>query len=225
VQGTIAPVSITAETAGEPFALQQLGPFGSAAQTQLVLFVFTTTLSGAVSLIEARRLGVTRRMIATPTTVRAVLLGEGLARLAIALIQGLFIMVGTMVIFGVDWGNPLRAIVILVVFSLVATGAAMLLGSLARNDQQAGGLATLFGLGLAALGGAMFPLAATEILSPVVWRVAHVTPHAWALEAFEALVVAKGGLTEVLPFLGILLAYALLFFALAICRLRVVLTR
>lgn len=224
-QMVLPPVEVVASTAGEPFALAGLGQFDIYAQTMLVLFIFLTTLQGAAALVQSRRLGVTRRMLSTPTPARTVLFGEGLSRLAIALVQGLVIFLGTWLIFGVDWGNPLLALVVLVVFALVSSGAAMLLGAVVSNDQQAGGLATMIGLGLAALGGAMFPLAVFELLSTTVWRVAHITPHAWALESFEELVGYGGGFGDIAGFLLILLGYAAVFFTLGTWRLRAILTR
>ena len=62
--------------------------FNYTAPANLVLFVFITSLAGAAGLIEARRLGVTRRMLATPTTTSTILFGEALSRFAVALLQG-----------------------------------------------------------------------------------------------------------------------------------------
>jgi ABC-2 type transport system permease protein len=80
-------------------------------------------------------------------------------------------------------------------------------------------------LGLAVLGGATLPLHTFKVISETVWQVAHISPHAWALEAYEELITADGGLTDIAGFLLILVVYAVVFFALAIWRLRVVLTR
>ena len=68
--------------------------------------MFITSLAGAAGLIEARRLGVTRRLVATPTTVATVLFGEALGRFALALLQGLIIFGVGWLVFGVDWGHP-----------------------------------------------------------------------------------------------------------------------
>lgn len=221
----VTDVVVKVSEAGEQLGFFQLGRFDSSAQQQLLLFVFLTSLAASASLIQTRRLGVARRMVSTPTPVRTILLGEGLGRFAIALVQGLFIMVGTLFFFNVDWGDPIGAAAILIVFSLVGSGAAMLMGSLFDNDQQAGGLGVLFGLGLAALGGCMVPLIIFEIFSPTLFNIAHITPHAWGLEAFDALVIDKGTLVDTLPFLAILFGYAAVFYLLAIWRLRKVLTR
>ena len=221
----LGDVTVEVTAVGEAFALDQLGQFDSSAQTQLLLFVFLTSLAGSAALIQTRRLGVAKRMIATPTAVREVLIGEGLGRFLVALVQGLFIMAGTWLIFGVDWGDPVLATLILLLFSLVGSGAAMLMGALFSNDEQAGGMGVLFGLGLAALGGCMMPLQVFELISPGLYRVAHITPHAWGLEAFDSIVSNSGTFSDIFVFLAILVGYALLLYSLAIWRLRVVLTR
>lgn len=224
-RANVVDVMVVQSAAGEPIGFFQLGRFDASAQQQMLLFVFLTSLTASAALIQTRRLGVARRMVSTPTPVRTILVGEGLGRFAIAIVQGLFIMVGTLVFFNVDWGDPLGAAAILIVFSLVGSGAAMLMGALFSNDQQAGGLGVLFGMALAALGGCMVPLVIYEFFAPTLFQVAHITPHAWGLEAFDALIVDQGTLVDTLPFLGILLGYALVFYALAIWRLRRVLTR
>ena len=221
----IGPVTVEVTALGETFSLDLLGQFDASAQTQLLLFVFLTSLAGSAALIQTRRLGVAKRMISTPTSVRDVLIGEGLGRFLVALVQGLFIMLGTWLIFGVDWGQPLLAALILVLFALVGSGAAMLMGALFSNDEQAGGMGVLFGLGFAALGGCMVPLQIFELISPGLYKVAHITPHAWGLEAFDSIVLSNGTFGDIAVFLAILAGYALVFYALAIWRLRVVLTR
>ncbi len=80
-------------------------------------------------------------------------------------------------------------------------------------------------MGLAVLGGATIPLYLFKDLGENVWRVAHISPHAWAIESFEELVAYDGGLGDVYVFLLILLGYATVLFTLATWRLRTVLTR
>lgn len=223
--GAVAPVEVEATAAGRPSDFTQLGQFGLAAQSELILFMFLTSLTGSAALIQTRRLGVAKRMISTPTPVRTVLLGEGLGRLGVAMIQGVFILIGTLVIFGVDWGDPVGAFTILLVFGLVGSGAAMLMGSLFSNDEQSSGMGVLLGLGLGALGGCMVPLTVFEFFSPGLYTAAHFTPHAWALEAFDELTLNDGTVIDILPQLGILLAFAAVLYTLAVWRLRSVLTR
>lgn len=210
-------------TAGESVFedFENLGTFDMGAGSQLVLFMFLTSLAGAADLILTRRLGVARRMLSTPTSTGVILMGEAAGRFGVAMVQGVYIMVGTLLIFGVNWGDPLGAAAVVILFALVGSGAAMLSGSIFQNEQQAGGLGVLLGIGLAAIGGAMVPI---ELFPDTMQTIARFTPHAWAIDAFAELVRRDGGLLDILPQLGVLAAFAACFLALATWRLHRVLT-
>ncbi len=183
----------------------QTAQFGYGAAQELLLFIFVISLAASTMLIEPRRIGASRRMLASPTPAGTVVLGEALGRFGIALFQGLLIVAVTLALFRVDWGDPLGAAAIVVLFSLVGTGAAMLMGSVLNTSQQAGSLGVFFGLVLAALGGCMVPL---EVFPSAMVTVAHVTPHAWAIDAFGKILGHQGTVADVLPQLGVLSAYA-----------------
>jgi ABC-2 type transport system permease protein len=212
-----AAITVTVHTAGTEAFPDTLGRFDVGASSQLVLFLFLTALTGSAALIESRRLGVSRRMLATPTTPGTVIAGEAGGRLTVAILQGVIIMVGSAFIFGVNWGNPVAAAALMVAFALVASGAGLLMGATARTPQQSLAFGLLLSLGLAALGGAMMPL---DLFPPTIRTLAHLTPHAWATEGFAELVRHGGGLTDILPQLGVLLATATVLTVLASWRLR-----
>ena len=113
-------ITVVFREAGEPAFedFEGLGNYDIGSSQQLVLFMFLTSLAGSASLIQTRRLGVSRRMLATPTSSRVVLGGETLGRFNIALVQGVYIMAGTLLIFGVKWGDPVGALAIVVVFAI-----------------------------------------------------------------------------------------------------------
>ncbi len=217
----VPAVAVSARAAGGQDEVEY-GMDAGAAQ-ELVLFVFLTSLSASSMLIESRRLGVSRRMIASPTPVRTVVVGEALGRYVIALFQGALILLGTAIVFGVDWGNPWTAILVVALFAATATGAAILMGSALSNEQQAGSLGVFLGLALAALGGAMVPL---EIFPPVMARIAHLTPHAWAIEALNETMATGAGPADVATDLAVLAVYAaaLIAFAAVLFRRRLTTT-
>jgi ABC-2 type transport system permease protein len=188
------------------------GGFEMGASSQLLLFIFLTSLTGSVALIETRRLGVSRRMLSTPTSALTILFGETLGRYAIALLQGLIIMAGSALFFGVDWGNPAAAILVMLLFALVGAGAGMLLGSMLNSEQQAAALGVLVGLGFAAIGGSMVPL---EIFPETLKKIAHATPHAWGNDAFHILLREDGGVADIATELGMLVAFAAFFLSIA----------
>lgn len=216
------PIEVDVRTVGEAIFPATMGRFDLGAASNLVLFVFLTALAGSAALILTRQLGISKRMLSTPTPIRSIILGESLGRFATALVQGLYIMVLTLIIFQVDWGDPLGAVLILIALSAVGAGAGMLLGATFSNEQQAAGVGVMLSLGLAALGGAMFPI---DLFPPTMRQIAHVTPHAWALDGYAELVRRGGNTMDILPELGVLVLYAVVLLVLAAWRLRVVITR
>jgi ABC-2 type transport system permease protein len=207
--GATDVVSETVGTAGQNLP----SGFAYSAPAYLVLFVFINTLVAAWGLPADRARGLTRRAFAAPTSAAAVLLGEELYRLVVALVQaGLIVVLGAL-LFGVDWGDPLAVAAIVLLFSLASTGAAILLGSLARTPEQVTGLAPPLGIGLGMLGGCMWPL---EIVGPTMRAIGHATPHAWAVGAFMEVVGAGAGLADVAADLGVLAAFAAGFLAVAL---------
>jgi ABC-2 type transport system permease protein len=210
-------VGFVVASAADAAAASVPGGFSIGAQSQLILFMFLTSLTGATELIVTRELGISRRMFATPTRVGAIIVGEGVGRLALAVFQGLFIVVASIVLFGVEWGDPAGAIAIVATFSFVAAGAAMLVGTLARNASQAGAIGPALGMGLGLLGGTMVP---PEVFPEAMRTLGHLTPHAWAMDAFRALTFDGADLVAILPELAVLLGFAVVLLGLATVRFR-----
>lgn len=182
-----------------------LGKFDLGAAGETLLFVFLSSLAGSSTLIQTRRLGVMARTLAAPVSAGQAIGGQALGRFAIAVFQGTYIMTATAVLFKVSWGNVWLSLLVLVTFSAVAAGAAMLVGSLMDNDSAASGVGIGFGLVLAAMGGCMLPL---ELFPDTLRTVAHLTPHAWAYDAFAKIQRHGAGLADILPQLGVLAAMA-----------------
>ncbi|HLT83154.1 MAG TPA: ABC transporter permease [Phototrophicaceae bacterium] len=203
----VAPVELRVVDVDEiAQELGGLGQFDLGASTMLLLFVFLSTLGSAVTLIQSRRLGVQGRVLAAPVSSAQAILGQMLGRWVIAGAQGVYIMVASVLLFDVDFGNVPLALLVLLVFGAVATGAAMLLGAVMDHEGAANGVAVGVGLVLGALGGCMFPL---ELFPDTLRTVAHATPHAWGYEAFAEIQRHGGGLVDIAPQLGVLVAMAL----------------
>jgi ABC-2 type transport system permease protein len=214
----VAGVSVTVEPVNA--ASTESGPYDAGAASQLVLFMFLTSLTAATELVLTRQLGVSRRMFGTPTGLATIVLGEALARIAFALLQGLFIVGASALLFGVRWGDPVAVAGIVIAFAFVAGGAAMIVGGLASNPSQAGALGPALGMLLGLFGGAMVP---TEVFPEAMRTLSRITPHAWAMDALRALGEPGTGLVQVAPQVGVLAAFALACFADATLRFRRVL--
>ncbi len=184
--------------------------------------MFLTGLTGSAALIQSKNYGVTRRMLSTPTSASTVISGEALGRLAVVLVQGIYIIIATTLMFQIDWGNLLGVVAILIAFGACGAGAAMLFGTLFRNDQQASGVGVMVGLGIAALGGCMVPI---ELFPSAMETVAQFTPHAWAMDAFAELQRRDGTIVDILPQLAVILGFAAVLIAVASWRMSVTLGR
>jgi ABC-2 type transport system permease protein len=220
-QAALPELEVEVVSLGESLLPRQLTGFALGAQGQLVLFIFLTSLTGSVQLILSRTLGVSRRMLSTSTPMASILVGEAIGRFGVALFQGIFIVAATAIAFGVQWGDPLGAAAIVIAFSLVSAGVAMLIGSISTNAEQASSIGVFAGLGIAALGGSMIP---PEIFPPIMDAISWFIPHRWALDGFREL-IGGATLAAILPQLGVLLGTAAVLLGLATWRLRVALTR
>jgi ABC-2 type transport system permease protein len=216
-QERLPGVSVAITTVGEGLFPEGTGAFQPGAQSQVVLFMFLTSMTAATQLILSRQLGVSRRMVSTPTPIRAIVIGEMLGRFGVAMIQGLFIILLSALVFGVAWGDPLAAGLIVVMFALVGTGAAMVVGVFSNNVDQAGTLGVFAGMTLGALGGAMVPL---EIFGEPMRSIAMLTPHAWAIQGLREVALHGGGVVDILAPLAALALFAACLLVLGVWRFR-----
>jgi ABC-2 type transport system permease protein len=115
-------------------------------------------------------------------------------------------VVGALV-FGVSWGSPLPATLLVVDFALVGCGAGLLVGALGRDEDRVSALTPIVGIVLGALGGCMVPL---EVFPSSMRAIAHLTPHYWAIRSWQELVFDGAGVRAIAAALGVLAALAVL---------------
>jgi ABC-2 type transport system permease protein len=191
--------------------------FEYSAPTELVLFVFLTAVAGGAAVVESRRLGVFERVLAAPVRPRTIVIGESVTSVLIAAAQSALIVLVGSAVFGVSWGNPPAAFLLLLLWCLVSAGAGMVAGTLFRTPEQASAIGPVVGITFAMLGGCMWPL---SIVSATMRVVGHVTPQAWAVDAWTNLLSSHGTVTTIWRQLGILALFALCFFGIATVRSR-----
>lgn len=115
IQPSLARVRVAIEDVGDA-RNDDLSAFSLTAPQNLVLFVFINAMAGGASLVRMRRMGVLRRVLAGPVGARDVVIGVSAAWFVVSLIQSLLIVsVGAMV-FGVSWGDPLAAALLVITF-------------------------------------------------------------------------------------------------------------
>lgn len=172
----------------------------------------------ANSVMQERREGTFRRLLVAPLNRAVILAGKLFPYYLINLIQ-LGIMLGaSSLLFGMSLGYSLSGLVaVSLAAAATATGLGVLVSALARTEAQVGGLAILLLLTMSALGGCFVP---RFIMPDWLKTIGLITPHAWALDAYQDLLVRGYGLWEVLPKVGVLLAFAGAFFGIGVWRFR-----
>jgi len=129
--------------------------FGPGMTMFFLLFIVGT---GARSLFAEREQGTLPRILAAPGRQSSILLGKGLAILALGLasMTTMYLVMG--VFFGVHWGDPLAiaALTVLIVLALMAITT--LVQTLAKTEMQAASYGSIVGMMLGLLGGNFFPL-------------------------------------------------------------------
>lgn len=184
----------------------ELSAFAWAAGGQMILFMFVNALAAASMFIEMRRLGVLERIRSGPVASSEVIFGLALSRFLLACTLAGLILAFSSLIYDVSWGSPVVVASVVVLFGLVSAAASSLIGSLFDEPDAAVSVGIPVGLGMAALGGCMFPL----FLAPTGMQVAAkvLTPHAWAVTALMDSSFEGAGFTELWPNLVVLALWA-----------------
>jgi len=161
-------------------------------------------------------------LLAAPVSKGALLLGKVLPNLALTLLQ-------LVVVFGVSAlvlpalglepltfrGSAVALVLVSLSVALCSAALGLLLSALEHSEAQAGALSAVVLWVLAAVGGSFFP---TFLMQGPIRALSSVAPHSWALRAYNDLLVYGGGLREVLPELGVLLAFSVAFFVIGLWR-------
>jgi len=180
------------------------------------IFWIVSLLAGSV--LQEKRDGTFRRLLVAPMNRAVMLAGKLVPYYIINLIQLAIMLGASSLLFGMSLGySPAGLVVVSLAAAATATGLGVLVSALARTEAQVGGLTVLLLLTMSALGGCFVP---RFIMPEWLRTIGLVTPHAWALDAYQDLLVRGYGLLEVLPKVGGLAAFAIVFFAIGVWRFR-----
>ncbi|HEX6383305.1 MAG TPA: ABC transporter permease [Anaerolineae bacterium] len=182
----------------------------------MVMFAMFLMLGGAAVLIQERRQGTLRRLLVMPIHRASLLLGKMLGIYATGIVQMAVLIVLGALLYGVEWGrSPVALALVVLSFGLAITGLGIMIAALARTYAQANALGTILVLAVASLGGAWWPL---EIVPAWLQTIGRLTPVAWAMAGFHDIITRGLDVTAVLPEVGVLLAFAVIFLLIGLSR-------
>lgn len=188
-----------------------------------VLFAFLVAQATARSIYDEKKTGSFRRLLAAPLGKFQLLSGKLLPNLLVVLIQITIIFGASVLVLPLTGMEPLSLgqspgalVAISFCVALCSTSLGILIAAFARTEAQIGGFSALLLWLMGFLGGTMVPL---DIMnSPVLTTIAKFVPQSHAVEAYKDVLVRGAGFNNILPSLGILLGFSLLFFAIGLWR-------
>ncbi|GGL47819.1 ABC transporter permease [Caulobacter rhizosphaerae] len=161
----------------------------------MILFALFSAMQGALGLMDEQSTGVADRLLAGTAGMGPVVSGKFLFLVGQGTVQALLIFATAQIVYGVAavqhaalWLPTTLAA------SACAAGVALGLVSVCRTREQAQMLSTFVILVLAAIGGSMVP---RFLMPPWLQAVGWATPHAWAIEAYQAILWRDGGVGAV----------------------------
>ena len=214
------PLTVAVEqssaTAGGEEALWN--PYAHASAGMIVQFVVFGLNTSAMVLVLERKSRTLQRILTTPITRAQVIAGHVLAMFLVVFLQQVLLVAFGQLAFGVGYMRESLAILLMVVtLGLWVTSLGLFISAISKGEDQVIMFSMLAMFVFSALGGAWFPL---DITGKAFATIGHLMPTAWAMDGFENIIVRDLGLNSVLLPAGILLAYAVVFFGLAVWRFR-----
>jgi len=192
---TTAALAELAAATEEPIAIAELavddrlaGYATYYAAAMAILFIFLAAQFGIVSIHTERRTKTLQRMLSSPLHWWSILAGKLIVSMVLALVSMGVIILGTGLLLGATWGDPVALLVLVLSAALAATGVSLLTVAFTRNEEQASSAITIVSLTLAVIGGSFFPTSqGPEFMS----QLSLLAPHAWFLDGVND--IATGG--------------------------------
>ncbi len=183
----------------------------------MIQFAIAGLLTCATVIVNERKTRSLQRLLTTATTRFQILFGHYLAIFTLIFVQFMIL-----ILFGqllhVDYLRvPLASLLVATVTAICIAALGLLIGVMAKSEEQAIIFSLIPMFVLSGLGGAWVPL---EYTGSAFQAIGHVSPVAWAMDGFKNIVARGLGFNSVLLPCAALAGYAMLFFLLAAWRFR-----
>ena len=184
-----------------------------------VMFAFFVISVMARSFIAERENGTLQRLRLAPISRVSIVAGKTLPFFLTSVVQCLLLFLCGRMLFGMSWGPaPIYLVPVIVCTSLAATSLGLLLATAVKTDQQVSSYGTTLILLLSSLSGCFFPRA---MFPQTMKQVSLLTPHGWALKAFDAVLSQSTvDLMTVASCCAMLVLFAICFFTAGTWRFR-----
>ena len=181
------------------------------AWTLFAIFFIIVPLS--INMVKEKSQGTFVRLRTNPVSYSIVLAGKTVVFLTVCLIQFfLMVLIGVYLFpaiglpsLGIS-GKLFLAFLVALFSGLAAVGLGLLLGTVAKSQEQAAPFGATFVVVLAALGGVWVPV---FMMPNFMQFISNLSPMNWGLNAFYDVFLRNIGLLEILPEIGLLFLFFL----------------
>jgi ABC-2 type transport system permease protein len=209
---------VTVIRASTPEQKVDYDPRANSSAGQLITWVFIPLFAISEMFATERIQGTLRRLLTTPTRKATYLLGTITGQVLMAIIQMSLLVSFGIFVMKLNWGrDPAGLIVMLVASALAGAAIGTTMGTFVKTGSQASGLSTMLGMVMALMGGCWYPL---ELFPSAIQTAVRVLPTTWAMQGMLDLVLRGRGLVDILPEAGVLLGFAVVFFAIGVWRFK-----
>lgn len=160
---------------------RQVGAMSYYAAGMAVMYMLMSAVQRAKTILQDRESGVLARVMISPTPTWVVLAGQSLSTAVLIAIQFLLLLLGSTLLYGVDWGPWLPVMLIGLAFAVAAAGLSTGMAAIFRDPKAADAGVGLLGMVFGALSGSMFPL---WMFPDALMNIARFVPNYWALQGF-----------------------------------------
>ena len=193
-------------------------PYNQASPGILVQFAIMGLVTSAQILVRERKSRTLQRLMTTALKPWEIMIGHMLGMFVIIFTQMAILEIFGQLILGVGYmRQPVSILLVSVALGLWVSSLGLLIGLLAKGDDQVILYSMIAMFIFSALGGAWFPL---ETTGRIFVTIGKILPSAWAMTGFQNVLIRELGLSAAWQPAGVLLAYALGFFIIAVRRFR-----
>lgn len=179
----------------------------------LILFMMTSAVNLSELILNTKEDRTYFRIISSPVSSRTYVAANIAVNLFVMLAQTVFTLICLQYVFRIDSGIPvLQLMGLMMLFALNSVSISLVIVAFSKNRGVSGSLQNLIIIPSCMLAGCFFP---PEVMPSAIRKVSDFMPQSWVLKTIQALQNGRG-FAEIALYLGILLAFALVFFLIAI---------
>ncbi|MCC7568973.1 MAG: ABC transporter permease [Candidatus Methanofastidiosa archaeon] len=166
--------------------------------------LWTGVTGSSAGIVEDRVKGIRRRILSTPVSRGAVMVGDMLSQMVIVLIQVAILLLVAMVLYDLSIVGPIWLVALIVLvgtFGMIGIG--LIIASFAKSADEASQAATLVNFPMMFLSGIFFPLSQGWMAS-----VSKIFPLTYVNDALRDVMIRGEGISGVAQPLGISIVFA-----------------